>query len=800
MRVQSLLLFSSLCIGCFAEDLIINGSFTRKHLEQLKNDTRELFEHGWDSYMKYGYPADEVRPLSCEKYERVPDVLEINRNDVLGNYSITFLDTLTTFAIFGDIDKFSEYIEKVRNIDFNSDATVQVFETTIRALGSLLSCHLYAMDEFKLNDYDGFLLLKAKELGNKLLTAYRGKNGLPLPRINLNGDLNLPETLLSETCTAGAASPMLELTLLSILTNDTRYEEYSRSTYLQLWNSRSDLDLIPMTLNPVKGLWMDSITGIGASIDSFYEYALKGSILFNDDDLAEVWERSIKALLTHSKLEWFFPNVDTTSGMIVSPWIDALGAFFPGLLVLAGQLENAIKSHLPYIKLWNQYGGIPERWDFFSSKKNGFSTGKVDPVSLEWYPLRPEFIESTYYLYRATLDPLYLRIGEQILNQYKYVFKSKCGFSGFHDVRTKERQDRMETFVLSETLMYLYLLFDEGNNLNHKMNYVFSTEGHPFWIPKNVLNGYNEYKYRLYSSINEEDHANSATTKSKGLTTLTKRKRLTDLINDFKNWNKDELQLVLDYLLNFFGDEEEENIEELLPIVLDQVSFLNIKQDNEEFEIIQKNVCEIYTPENLFFSNLLSDPNLFILDSKFRDQWNFTKEGSIELEPSFYEIYSTKDLICNREPNSSIMDSIIGNHSHIKDTNNIKYFNHNTEHDIWVKSIDGIRLKLELLKINTIDSENNLVEEEFITKYQSFMQAELDGFCLFSDEKLSDGVLKILTINGIPVNDKTVYIPESSLTNEFIKKNSIQITNNNHFVLHKLVVSNMKTINSTNIY
>ena len=39
--------------------------------------------------------------------------------------------------------------------------------------------------------------------------------------------------------------------------------------------------------------------------------------------------------------------------------------------------------------------------------------------------------------------------------------------------------DRMESFFLSETLKYLYLLFDGDNNVIHRGNYVFNTEAHP---------------------------------------------------------------------------------------------------------------------------------------------------------------------------------------------------------------------------------------------------------------------------------------------------------------------------------
>jgi hypothetical protein len=50
-----------------------------------------------------------------------------------------------------------------------------------------------------------------------------------------------------------------------------------------------------------------------------------------------------------------------------------------------------------------------------------------------------------------------------------------------HDVTTGEKEDRMESFFLSETLKYLFLLFDHDNPLHDAQHppVVFTTEGHP---------------------------------------------------------------------------------------------------------------------------------------------------------------------------------------------------------------------------------------------------------------------------------------------------------------------------------
>jgi mannosidase alpha-like ER degradation enhancer 1 len=71
--------------------------------------------------------------------------------------------------------------------------------------------------------------------------------------------------------------------------------------------------------------------------------------------------------------------------------IDSLGAFLPGMQVLAGDLESAIKGHLVYWNLWTKYSAIPESWSW--EEKKVFWSG---------WPGRPEYIEATYYLYKVS--------------------------------------------------------------------------------------------------------------------------------------------------------------------------------------------------------------------------------------------------------------------------------------------------------------------------------------------------------------------------------------------------------------
>ena len=93
--------------------------------------------------------------------------------------------------------------------------------------------------------------------------------------------------------------------------------------------------------------------------------------------------------------------------------------------------------------------------------------------------LRPEFVESTYFLYKATKDPYYLEAGKQVLNSLQKYARVTCGYAAVRDVRTLQHEDRMDSFVISETFKYLYLLFAEEEDLFLDVSkFVFTTEAH----------------------------------------------------------------------------------------------------------------------------------------------------------------------------------------------------------------------------------------------------------------------------------------------------------------------------------
>jgi len=71
-------------------------------------------------------------------------------------------------------------------VSFDVNTKPQVFEITIRALGGLLSGHIFAADpkhSYYLDWYNGELLALAKDLGERLLPAFDTPTGLPYARV-----------------------------------------------------------------------------------------------------------------------------------------------------------------------------------------------------------------------------------------------------------------------------------------------------------------------------------------------------------------------------------------------------------------------------------------------------------------------------------------------------------------------------------------------------------------------------------------------------------------------------------------
>ncbi|XP_041646805.1 ER degradation-enhancing alpha-mannosidase-like protein 3 isoform X2 [Cheilinus undulatus] len=444
---------------------------------KLRNQVVEMFDHAYQNYMDHAYPADELMPLTCRGRVRGLEPSRGDVDDALGKFSLTLIDTLDTLVLLNKTTEFEAAVRRVlKDVRLDNDIVVSVFETNIRVLGGLLGGHSMAV---MLKDggqsmqwYQDELLHMAKDIGLRLLPAFNTSSGLPYPRVNLKYGVRGPETRTgteTETCTACAGTIILEFAALSRFTGDPVFEAHARRALDFLWEKRQrNSNLVGTTINIHSGEWVRRDSGVGAGIDSYYEYLLKAYVLLGDDQFLQRFNIHYASIMKYISQPPLLLDVHIHKPLLPArTWMDSLLAFFPGLQVLKGDIRPAIETHEMLYQVTKKHNFLPE----------AFTTD----FRVHWaqHPLRPEFAESTYFLYKATGDPYYLEAGRTILDNLNRFARVPCGFAAMKDVRTGSHEDRMDSFFLAEMFKYLFLLFADAEDLPFDVeDYVFTTEAH----------------------------------------------------------------------------------------------------------------------------------------------------------------------------------------------------------------------------------------------------------------------------------------------------------------------------------
>ncbi len=271
-----------------AEPSAVRQLFSAPQLWSLREDARDMFFHGFDSFVRHGHPWDELKPLSCAP-RRWDERSRGTLDDVLGGYHLTLVDSLDSLVLMGDVAGFRSAVRTLRrDLSFDRDVTVSVFESSIRVLGGLLSGHALAthprLSGTLGHDYDGVLLTLAADLASRLLPAFSTPTHLPVHRINLRRG-QVPGAG-SETCPAAAGTLLVEFAMLSRLTRNNTFELAARRAVDVLWERRlMPFSLVGQTIDVESGQWRSSKLVLGAGVDSFYEYLLKAAILLDDEPL-----------------------------------------------------------------------------------------------------------------------------------------------------------------------------------------------------------------------------------------------------------------------------------------------------------------------------------------------------------------------------------------------------------------------------------------------------------------------------------------------------------------------------------
>ena len=427
--------------------LPLSGQIVDK--KQAAEKVKTEFLHAWNGYKKYAWGHDDLKPLSKSYKDWYAEPLLMTPVDSL--------DTLYLMGFKDEGDKTRKYITD--NLSFDKDMYVQNFEITIRLLGGLLSAYQITGDKKLLN--------LAEDLGTRLLPVFDSPTEMPYKSVNLKtgkvkGEISNP----AETGTL-----LIEFGTLSKLTNKPVFYEKAKRALVETYNRRTPIGLVGTNINVETGKWTNTDSHISAEIDSYYEYLLKCAILFDDKDCKKMWEEGIAAINKHladePRGELWYGHADMNIGKRTETTYGALDAFFPAVLALSGDLQRAKRLQDSSFKMWNANGIEPEVFNY--------QTMKVEHAG---YPLRPEIVESTYYLYQYTKDPKYLAMGKSMWDDFVKHCKTEEGYAALRSVVTKEKSDSMQSFLFAETFKYYYLLFAPEKTLDFK-KIVFNTEAHP---------------------------------------------------------------------------------------------------------------------------------------------------------------------------------------------------------------------------------------------------------------------------------------------------------------------------------
>eukprot|EP01084_Bolivina_argentea_P162106 282137_1 len=491
-----------------------NQKHNNNNWSQHRQNVKNTFIQAWNDYKHTCFGQDELFPYGFKC-----------RNWI--GLGLTIIDSIDSMYILNLNDDFFIAQFFINNtLNFNKDVMVSVFETVIRCVGTMVT--MYDITNNKI------YLQHLRTLMDNLLAAFNIPNSLPFPASDVNlytGDIKVSSCDGKCLVFADIASIQLEFNAACDRLGDYKYCSKSDHVINMIDTKHLSYSLVDKSVIPghypiligLNGKFASDIYRWGAMGDSFYEYLLKLWIYeefsrkiraselgyFYDENRAKQYQRmyitAVDSMLntlykynTYSGL-YYIAEIDKNN---FNAKMDELACFVGGNLALASfrnitennkkserYLNAAIELTETCYQMWHQTtSGLAPEFVIFNEK------GMHPGGGADYYLLRPETVESLFYLYRVTKDEKYRKYGYEIyesierncrINSNKgkgYVpidkvnsVKSRIFKSGGDHVRV------MHSFFLSETLKYLYLLFSD-DQLMPLDKFVFNTEAHPILL------------------------------------------------------------------------------------------------------------------------------------------------------------------------------------------------------------------------------------------------------------------------------------------------------------------------------
>ncbi len=191
-------------------------------------------KHAWDGYKAHAWGHDHLRPISKSAQNWF-------------GLGLTIVDSLDTLLIAGLKDEFEEAKQWVaESLDFSDkDKDVNLFETTIRVLGGLLSAHHLSGERVFLD--------KAKDLGDRLMGAFSSPSGVPYSDVNLRSTRGHAPKWSPDSSTSEVSTIQLEFRDLSRATGEPGYEEAAERVSKIIHDQPKSDGLVPIFINANTG-------------------------------------------------------------------------------------------------------------------------------------------------------------------------------------------------------------------------------------------------------------------------------------------------------------------------------------------------------------------------------------------------------------------------------------------------------------------------------------------------------------------------------------------------------------------
>jgi mannosyl-oligosaccharide alpha-1,2-mannosidase len=438
---------------------------------------REMMEHAWSNYVTYAWGANELDPISKD----------VNYHTVFGGKPtgasiVDALDTLYMMGMKEEYERASQWVKEKLDFDVFS-GSVSLFEVNIRYLGGLLSAYALTKDEAYKE--------KAIDLADRMLPSFDTPTGIPIGAVKLRKNSGKASwSMGTGVVIAELGTLQLEWMYLSSITGDRKYMDKMRKIRKVITSLQKPQGLIYNAINPGSGGWQSREVSLGGTADSFYEYLIKSYVMTsrNDTEGAELFFNSIKAMEDKGLLQktsdgfWYFAHL---KGAQIIHKMGHLACFSGGAFALASMhltgerkehFEELAKEitrtcHESYARTATKIG--PEEIVFHP-------TGTFVQSPMSTYILRPETVESYFYLWRLTHDQKYRDWGWDMVQALEKYSKVNGGYAGLLNVyRDPPGNDHaQQSFFMSETLKYLYLLFS-SDSVYPLDKWVFNTEAHP---------------------------------------------------------------------------------------------------------------------------------------------------------------------------------------------------------------------------------------------------------------------------------------------------------------------------------